>query len=110
MVLSPRIAFPLVKLATVNGRSCLLRYWEEDGEEVMVELKLVSHKAASALYRSVTEMMSFFFCDTIMDAVSTQYSRDLKGTIASLFNENSSLGLWIFSEMIRYISHHSVRF
>ena len=42
--------------------------------------------------RCVTEMHSFYRCDTVRNAVAAQFSRDLKGTLASLFNENTTLG------------------
>lgn len=48
--------------------------------------------AANAIYRAVTEKHAFYSCETVRNAVTSQFIRDLKGTIVSLFNENSPLG------------------
>lgn len=54
--------------------------------------KLENCHSASALYRAVTEKHAFYSCETVRNAVTSQFIRDLKGTIASLFNENTALG------------------
>nr|KAG5709076.1 hypothetical protein BaRGS_004715 [Batillaria attramentaria] len=66
----------------------------DDSGELLpaVGYKLVSRKAAVALYRCITEMHSFYRCDTVSGDVSNQFCRDLKGTLVSIFNENSDLG------------------
>lgn len=67
--------------------------FNEDGETTHEEFKMVSCKAAVALYRSITEMHSFFRCDTINSEVFSQVSQDLKGVLASIFlKENNSVG------------------
>ncbi|KAK6178475.1 hypothetical protein SNE40_013261 [Patella caerulea] len=87
------VPYPLIQMATYMDRSVVLKIYNADGEpKNTMGFKLVSRKAANALYRSVTEMHSFFRCDTVRNDVSTQFSRDLKGTLASLFNENTDLG------------------
>lgn len=65
-----------------------------DAMEICSEetFKLVSKKAAIALYRCITEMHSFYRCDTVCSDVQSQYCRDLKGTLISLFNENTPFG------------------
>ena len=62
----------------------------------MEERRLVTPRAASALYRSVTEMYSFYRCDTVRDVVATQFSFDIKGALVSIFNENTTLGTYSF--------------
>lgn len=51
-----------------------------------------SSPAASGLYRAITEKHAFYSCETVRSAVTAQFIRDLKGTIISIFNEDSSLG------------------
>lgn len=87
-----RIQYAVVQKAVHNGRRCLLYTYTENGEVIEREFRMISHKAANALYRCITEMHSFFRCDTVNNAVSTQVSRDLKGILASLFHENTTLG------------------
>lgn len=55
-------------------------------------LKLESYQTSIGLYRSITEKHAFYSCETVRSAVTSQFVRDLKGTIASFFNENTDLG------------------
>jgi hypothetical protein len=50
----------------------------------------------SMCFKRITEMHSFFRCDTVNSEVSTQVYRDFKGILASLFNENTTLGKRFF--------------
>ncbi|KAJ8303475.1 hypothetical protein KUTeg_019871 [Tegillarca granosa] len=90
--LQETIQYALVQKAVHNGRRCSLYTYTDNGEIIEREFRMISHKAANALYRCITEMHSFFRCDTVNNAVSTQVSRDLKGILASLFHENTTLG------------------
>lgn len=81
--------------ATHNALCVLLNTLQDDGATVTHSLKLSNKAAANALYRDMTEMHSFYHCDTIGSLVTEQYCRDLKGTIISFFNENTCLGQWI---------------
>ena len=68
---------------------------EEGGEGVTplsMIFKLVSKEAAEGLYRAITEKHAFFNCETVNQPVRSQFVRDLKGSLVSLFNENSDLG------------------
>ena len=66
---------------------------------------MVSSKAAIAMYRSITEMHSFFRCDTINSEVFSQVSQDLKGVLASIFlKENNSVGKFFFIKVIDGVS------
>ncbi len=89
------INYPTVQMATHAGKCLFLHTIRDDGSNVIVGFKLVSQKAANGLYRCVTEMHSFYRCDTIRNAVASQFSRDLKGTLASLFNEHTTLGMTV---------------
>lgn len=51
-----------------------------------------SNRVAAALYRAVTEKHAFYCCETVRSDVTKQFIRDLKGTIISIFNEESTLG------------------
>ncbi|XP_050437012.1 E3 ubiquitin-protein ligase MYLIP-like [Adelges cooleyi] len=60
--------------------------------ETLLALKLESSLGANTLYRALTEKHAFYSCETVRGAVTSQYIRDLKGTIISIFNEDSPLG------------------
>ncbi|KAL5236121.1 hypothetical protein ACI65C_003531 [Semiaphis heraclei] len=60
--------------------------------ETLFVLKLESSLGANTLYRALTEKHAFYSCETVRGAVTSQYIRDLKGTIISIFNEDSPLG------------------
>lgn len=57
-----------------------------------VEIKLPKHSIAAGLYRSITERHAFYVCDKVRGVVTNQFTRDLKGTIASMFKEDTELG------------------
>ncbi|XP_005106283.1 E3 ubiquitin-protein ligase MYLIP [Aplysia californica] len=87
------IPYLQISLATHNDKSVHVQLIDEAGEPQIEECyKLVSRKAAIALYRCITEMHSFYRCDTVCPDVQSQYCRDFKGTFVSIFNENSELG------------------
>nr|KAG5690589.1 hypothetical protein BaRGS_022593 [Batillaria attramentaria] len=87
------LSYPSIHMATHREREVYLQLIDDSGELLpAVGYKLVSRKAAVALYRCITEMHSFYRCDTVSGDVSNQFCRDLKGTLVSIFNENSDLG------------------
>lgn len=87
------LPYPSIQMATHREREIYLQQIDDTGEVLpAVGYKLVSRKAAVALYRCITEMHSFYRCDTVSCDVSSQFCRDLKGTFVSIFNENSDLG------------------
>ncbi|XP_064204254.1 E3 ubiquitin-protein ligase MYLIP-A [Anguilla rostrata] len=88
-----RISYPIIQIATQSGKSVYLTITKETGDSVVLFFKLISTRAASGLYRAITETHAFYRCDTVTNAVMMQYSRDFKGHLASLFlNENINLG------------------
>ncbi|XP_051872853.1 E3 ubiquitin-protein ligase MYLIP-A isoform X1 [Pristis pectinata] len=92
LTLINRISYPIIQMATQSGKNVYLTITKELGSVVLM-LKLISTRAASALYRAITETHAFYRCDTVTNAVMMQYSRDFKGHLASLFlNENINLG------------------
>ncbi|XP_029446552.1 E3 ubiquitin-protein ligase MYLIP isoform X1 [Rhinatrema bivittatum] len=88
-----RITYPIVQMATQSGKNVYLTVTKESGNSIVLLFKMISNRAASGLYRAITETHAFYRCDTVTSAVMMQYSRDLKGHLASLFlNENINLG------------------
>ncbi|GFT60561.1 e3 ubiquitin-protein ligase MYLIP [Nephila pilipes] len=90
--LKHNIPYASVHLATHAGRCFFLNFVNDSGDSSALGFKLENCHSASALYRAVTEKHAFYSCETVRNAVTSQYIRDLKGTIASLFNENTALG------------------
>ncbi|XP_055608302.1 E3 ubiquitin-protein ligase MYLIP [Uranotaenia lowii] len=86
------VPFTAVKAAKSIKRSFRLTYMNEEHEESNVELKLPNHRTAASLYRAITEKHVFYSCETVRPIVTTQFIRDLKGTIISMFNEDTELG------------------
>lgn len=86
------ITYTSIHLATHAGRCFFLTFLDHTGLSHALGFKLENCHSASALYRAVTEKHAFYSCETVRNAVTSQYIRDLKGTIASLFNENTALG------------------
>ena len=87
------ISFSSIELATNNNARFLLKYIDADsGEAQSLALKLETYQASVSLYRAITEKHAFYSCETVRSAVTSQFVRDLKGTIASFFNENTDLG------------------
>lgn len=99
-VSSKLIAFPFfysvpfcaIQAATNHNVRFLLKHRNDLGGVECAALKLESYNASIALYRSITEKHAFYSCETVRSAVTSQFVRDLKGTIASFFNENTDLG------------------
>lgn len=81
----------ITKVETI-GRTCVFKVMTDNGIEREMLFKLNSESLANAVYRCITEMHSFFKCDTVSKEVFSQFSRDFKGTLASLFNEKSTYG------------------
>ncbi|KAM9446297.1 E3 ubiquitin-protein ligase MYLIP-A-like [Clarias gariepinus] len=88
-----RISYPLIQITTQSRKSVYLTVTKESSDSVVMLFKLISNRAASGLYRAITETHTFYKCDTVTNAVMMQYSRDFKGHLALLFlNENVNLG------------------
>lgn len=86
------IPYTAIQSATSQRRMFHLVYLSLDGEETSLNFKLDSSQSASGLYRAITEKHAFYSCETVRSAVTAQFIRDLKGTIISIFNEDSTLG------------------
>lgn len=86
------IPFSSIEAATNTTARFQLKYVNDTGQRDSVAVKLDSHQTSVSLYRSITEKHAFYSCETVGSAVTSQFVRDLKGTIASFFNENTDLG------------------
>uniref|UniRef100_A0A3Q3XKV3 RING-type E3 ubiquitin transferase n=1 Tax=Mola mola TaxID=94237 RepID=A0A3Q3XKV3_MOLML len=87
------VSYPVIQIATQSGKTVYLTVTKDTSDSEVLLFKLVSNRAASGLYRAITETHAFYRCDTVTNAVMMQYSRDFKGHLASLFlNENINLG------------------
>lgn len=69
-----------------------MEYVDDHNDRREVEIKLAKHAIAAGLYRSITERHAFYVCDKVRGVVTNQFTRDLKGTIASMFKEDTELG------------------
>lgn len=86
------IPFTAILSASSKRRIFRLEYLYMEKSIMLLEIKLDSSHVASSLYRAITEKHAFYSCETVRSAVTTQCIRDLKGTIVSIFNEDSTLG------------------
>ncbi|CAH0381699.1 unnamed protein product [Bemisia tabaci] len=86
------IPFTAIRSAASQKRAFTLWYFDQFATETTLELKLSSSLSANELYRALTEKHAFYSCETVRGAVTSQFIRDLKGTIVSIFNEHSPLG------------------
>lgn len=87
-----KLEYSMVTKAIHDRNKVILEALTDEGDTNKFEFKLVSTRAANALYRCITEMHSFFRCDTVHDEVSLQVSHDLKGMLASIFSDNTACG------------------
>ncbi|CRK97313.1 CLUMA_CG010707, isoform A [Clunio marinus] len=86
------IPFSAVESAKSLRRCFHLCYLDENFAVTNFVVKFASHRIAGTLYRSLTEKHAFYSCETVHKNVETQFIRDLKGTIISMFNEDTQLG------------------
>lgn len=86
------ISFTNIISASSHRRCFKLEYFSIDNKVTVLEVKLDSCHVATSVYRAITEKHAFYSCETVRRAVTTQFIRDLKGTIVSIFNEDSTWG------------------
>lgn len=55
-----RISYPLIQIATQSGKSVYLTVMKESNDSVVQLFKLISNRAASGLYRAITETHAFY--------------------------------------------------
>lgn len=86
------IPFSAIAAAKSLRRTFKLEYVDDHNDRKDLEIKLAKQPIAAGLYRSITERHAFYVCDKVRCVVTNQFTRDLKGTIASMFNEDTELG------------------
>ncbi|XP_026727527.1 E3 ubiquitin-protein ligase MYLIP [Trichoplusia ni] len=86
------IAYTAIHRAQPFRRNFQMSYVTDDGNERTLHVKMATSGQAAALYRAVTEKHAFYCCETVRTDVTEQFIRDLKGTIASIFNDSTTLG------------------
>ncbi|XP_037947980.1 E3 ubiquitin-protein ligase MYLIP-A [Teleopsis dalmanni] len=86
------IPFSAIAAAKSFRRVFKLEYVDDHNMRRELEIKLPKHAIAAGLYRSITERHAFYVCDKVRGVVTNQFTRDLKGTIASMFKEDTELG------------------
>ncbi|CAH2097972.1 unnamed protein product [Euphydryas editha] len=86
------IPYTAIHRAQPLRRIFQLAYVTGEGHEATMHVKMATSGQAAALYRAVTEKHAFYCCETVRTDVTEQFIRDLKGTIASIFNDSSTLG------------------
>ncbi|XP_022116281.1 E3 ubiquitin-protein ligase MYLIP [Pieris rapae] len=86
------IPYTAIHRAQPLRRIFQLSYVTDEGNEATFHVKMTTSGQAAALYRAVTEKHAFFCCETVRSDVTEQFIRDLKGTIASIFNDSTTLG------------------
>lgn len=86
------IPFSAIAAAKSFRRTFKLEYVDDHNDRKELEIKLQKHAIAAGLYRSITERHAFYVCDKVRGVVTNQFTRDLKGTIASMFKEDTELG------------------
>ncbi|CAD7089416.1 unnamed protein product [Hermetia illucens] len=89
-----RMNIPFSAIATAKSyrRIFKLEYVDDHNTRKELEVKLPKHIIAADLYRSITERHAFYVCDKVRGVVTSQFTRDFKGTIASMFREHTELG------------------
>lgn len=60
LFLSFRIAYPVVQMATQSGKNVYLTVTKESGNSIVLLFKMISTRAASGLYRAITETHAFY--------------------------------------------------
>ncbi|XP_041971729.1 E3 ubiquitin-protein ligase MYLIP [Aricia agestis] len=86
------IPYTAIHRAQPLRRIFQMSYVTGEGNEATLHVKMATSGQAAALYRAVTEKHAFYCCETVRSDVTEQFIRDLKGTIASIFNDSSTLG------------------
>lgn len=60
LLLPFRIAYPVVQMATQSGKNVYLTVTKESGNSIVLLFKMISTRAASGLYRAITETHAFY--------------------------------------------------
>ncbi|XP_074618274.1 E3 ubiquitin-protein ligase MYLIP-like [Acropora palmata] len=90
-----RFSYSCLKMATQEKNNLCLTMITPNSENMFI-FRLLSQEAACALYRSITEYHAFYRCDTVRNNVTDQFTRDLKESLISFFDDKCSEKKYIF--------------
>ncbi|ALC41149.1 dnr1 [Drosophila busckii] len=90
------ISFSAITAAKSLKRTFKLEYLDDHNDRKELEIKLPKQPIAAGLYRSITERHAFYVCDKVRCVVTNQFTRDLKGTIASMFTDTELGKRYVF--------------
>lgn len=55
-----RVSYPVIQIATQSGKTVYLTVTKDTSDSVVLLFKLISNRAASGLYRAITETHAFY--------------------------------------------------
>lgn len=55
-----RVSYPVIQIATQSGKTVYLTVTKDTSDSVVLMFKLISNRAASGLYRAITETHAFY--------------------------------------------------
>lgn len=55
-----RVSYPVIQIATQSGKTVYLTVTKDTNDSVVLLFKLISNRAASGLYRAITETHAFY--------------------------------------------------
>lgn len=55
-----RVSYPVIQIATQSGKTVYLTVTKDTSDNVVLLFKLISNRAASGLYRAITETHAFY--------------------------------------------------
>lgn len=55
-----RVSYPVIQIATQSGKTVYLTVTKDNNDSVVLMFKLISNRAASGLYRAITETHAFY--------------------------------------------------
>lgn len=73
-----RIAYPVVQMATQSGKNVYLTVTKESGNSIVLLFKMISTRAASGLYRAITETHAFYRHVSLVTLASLRQSTALR--------------------------------
>ncbi|XP_071958014.1 E3 ubiquitin-protein ligase MYLIP-like [Antedon mediterranea] len=87
-----RILYSALVGSGTDGRYCDISFRTDDYDTDSMRFKFGNKEQAEGFYRAIIESLTFFDRDTVSEEVLGQFTRDLKGTLASLFKEKTTVG------------------
>ncbi|XP_033102166.1 E3 ubiquitin-protein ligase MYLIP-like [Anneissia japonica] len=87
------ILYSALDASGTDGKYCDISFRTDEHYDIeSMRFKFPSREQAEGLYRAIIESLTFFTNDTVSEEVHAQFTRDFKGTLASLFKEKTRVG------------------